>query len=267
MLKPIALTIAGSDSGGGAGIQADLKTFTSLGVYGTSVITAVTAQNTLEVERIDVIPPEGVEAQLRAVLTDLPPKATKTGMLTNASIIEIVSKIIKEFKVENLVIDPVMVAKSGDRLLEEDAVKNIIEKLFPLAEVITPNVPEAEVILEEKITSLAAMEKAAQKLLDFGPKWVVLKGGHLKESERAVDIIAHHSQTEQISAPYIPTKNTHGTGCTFSAAIAANLAKGFEHFEAIKYAKELISWGIAHALDLGHGHGPTNHFYFEAGFK
>jgi len=256
-----ALTIAGSDSGGGAGIQADLKTFTSLGVYGMSVITAITSQNTVTVKRVDVLPKEAVSSQLQAVVEDIGVDAVKTGMLANAEIITTVSEELAKFGLKKLVVDPVMIAKSGKHLLEPEAVKVLKNKLLPITMVFTPNLPEAEALVGKRISTILDMEEAVHELYNMGLQWVVLKGGHLKED--AVDLVYDGSKLYYLQQERINTTNTHGTGCTFSAAITAFLAKGLEPLAAIKKAKELITWGIKHSLDLGSGYGPTNHFYFK----
>lgn len=257
---PRALTIAGSDSGGGAGIQADLKTFTALGVFGMSAITAITAQNTREVRGVHVIPPEMVRSQILAVAEDIGVDAAKTGMLANEDVTVAVAKALREAGITNLVVDPVMISKSGYSLLPAQAQKAVIRQVFPLARIVTPNIPEAQAITGMTITSLKEMKEAARRILEMGPGWVVLKGGHL--SGEAVDVVSSGDRTLEIVSPRIETKNTHGTGCTFSAAICAYLAKGMEPLEAIKSAKKFITWAIMNSLPLGNGYGPTNHFYF-----
>jgi hydroxymethylpyrimidine/phosphomethylpyrimidine kinase len=254
-----ALTIAGSDSGGGAGIQADLKTFSAFGVYGTSALTALTAQNTLGVQGVYEVEPEFVFMQIASVMEDIGSDAAKTGMLANSGIISKVAEAIKKYKIRNLVIDPVMIAKSGDPLLSEDARKTIIEKLIPLARVITPNVFEAEVMLDQKIKSLEDMRSAAIELKKTGCEWVVVKGGHLESSDEAKDVVYNGQDFEILQSQRFATKNTHGTGCTFSAAIAAGLAKGYQPLQAIQKAKQFITKAIEHNISLGSGHGPANH--------
>jgi len=254
-----ALTIAGSDSGGGAGIQADLKTFAALRVYGTSAITSVTAQNTVAVEGVFDLPPEFVATQIDAVMKDIGADAVKTGMLSNVGIVETVCDKLVEYKVENLVVDPVMVAKSGDPLLNEDARFVIKEKLLPLAKVITPNLDEAKVLTDLKeITDEEGMKEAAKLLKELGPRYVLVKGGHL--TEEAVDILYDGERFYRYPAVKIVTKNTHGTGCTYSAAIAAYLAKGLEVSEAVEKSKKFITTAIKYGLQIGRGHGPTHHF-------
>ncbi len=254
------MTIAGSDSGGGAGIQADLKTFSAFGVFGTSAITALTAQNTLGVQGVFEISPEFIHKQIQSIMTDIGTDAAKTGMLANSAIIENVADAITEFNIPNLVVDPVMIAKSGDPLLAESARTSIIEKLIPLATVITPNVFEAETMLNTKINTLDDMKSAAKSLRQFGCKWVVLKGGHLQNNEEAIDVVFDGDDFHLLKSPRYETKNTHGTGCTFSSAIAAGLANVYDPLSAIEQAKKFISQAIKESYDIGSGHGPTNHF-------
>lgn len=253
-----ALTIAGSDSGGGAGIQADLKTFSALGVYGMSVLTSVTAQNTLGVQGIHDLPPDFVGLQIDSVMQDIGADAVKIGMLSNIQIIKIVSKKIKEYKVKNLVIDPVMVAKGGDRLLKEDAVEALKQDLILLAMIVTPNLIEAEVLSGLKIQNIEDMKEAARKIHKLGAKNVLIKGGHLL-SAKAIDFLYNGESFKEFKAERIDTKNTHGTGCTLSSAITAELAKGKKIEEAVDIAKKYITLAIKHSLDLGHGRGPLNH--------
>lgn len=256
----IALTIAGSDSGGGAGIQADLKTFQELGAFGTSVITALTAQNTLGVHGVFPQSIAAIEAQLDAVLSDMGTDSVKTGMLFSAEIIELVAHKLEHYHVNNIVVDPVMIAKGGASLLQDAAVEALVTKLLPLATVITPNLPEAAKILGvEEMTTLEEMESAAKKLHELGPKYVVLKGGHLQGDEKSTDILYDGENITLLEAERVSTKNTHGTGCTFAAAIAAQLAKGDEITVAVKTAKQFISAAITHSLSIGKGIGPTNH--------
>ena len=253
------LTIAGSDSGGGAGIQADLKTFMAFGVYGMSAITALTAQNTIGVQGIYEIPPDFIHLQIRSVLTDIGADAVKTGMLASAEIVKTVSKAVHDFKILKLVVDPVMVAKSGDALLAETARRSIWEDLIPLATVITPNIFEAEVLLNRKIKNLDDMYEAARELKKSGCQWVVLKGGHLSIEEQAIDVAFDGSNFHLLKSPRMDTLRTHGTGCTFASAIAAGLAKEYGALEAITQAKKYITLAIREGLPLGSGHGPTNH--------
>ncbi len=258
---PRAMTIAGSDSGAGAGIQADLKTFSALGVYGTTVITALTAQNTLGVQAIFELPPEFIGTQIDSIMKDIGTHSAKTGMLASEPIIEIVAEKIRQWKIEKLVIDPVMVAKSGDQLLRDSAISTMLEKLFPLAFVVTPNIPEAERITGRKIKSLDDMKLAAEDLLKLGPKNVVIKGGHLDSSKEVIDILYDGHKLSTFKANRINSRYTHGTGCTFSAAIAAFLAKGNSVERAVQKAKEYITSAINSAFPVGKGCGPVHHFY------
>ncbi|MHB1415940.1 MAG: bifunctional hydroxymethylpyrimidine kinase/phosphomethylpyrimidine kinase [Chloroflexota bacterium] len=259
MSMRIALTIAGSDSGGGAGIQADLKTFAALGVYGMSVLTAVTAQNTTAVTAVHELPPEFVGAQIDAVMTDIGTQAAKTGMLANAAIIEVVARKVKEYRIPNLVVDPVMVAKSGDALLRRDAVQALKEELLPLAYVVTPNVPEAEEILGRRLVTDEDFRQGAVDIFALGPRYVVLKGGH--RPGEAVDLLYDGQEFREYRAPRLPTRHTHGTGCTFSAAIAALLARGLPAPEAVAGAKEYLTRAIEQAYPIGKGHGPVHHLH------
>ncbi len=254
-----ALTIAGSDSGGGAGIQADLKTFTVLKVYGMSVLTAVTAQNTLGVSGIQEIDPEMVARQLDSVLQDIGTHAAKTGMLASSAVVRVVAERLRAYRVRKLVVDPVMVSKSGHRLLNEDAVSTLITDLLPLADLVTPNVPEAELITGTAIRTLEDMERAARAIHTMGARYVVVKGGHL--TGRAVDVFYDGRRFVRLDSPRIRTKNTHGTGCTFSAAIAANLAMGREELDAVRAARTFVLRAIERSFRLGKGHGPLNHFH------
>jgi len=255
----VALTIAGSDSGGGAGIQADLKTFSALGVYGLTVITAITAQNTVGVRSVQEVETRIIRDQLDAVAEDFAIGALKTGMLSSAAIIETVADGVRRHHLRNLVVDPVMVAKSGDRLLREDAVAALREKLIPLAEVVTPNLPEAEVLAGFSIRSMADRLRAAQSILALGPQAVVIKGGHGSE-DPVVDLLVHAGGVKELRAPRITTNSTHGTGCTFSAAIAAGVAAGLELSRAVAEARSYLTEALRGAPGLGHGHGPLNHF-------
>jgi hydroxymethylpyrimidine/phosphomethylpyrimidine kinase len=254
-----ALTIAGSDSGGGAGIQADVKTFQELQVYGMTAITAITAQNTLGVQDVYPLPVETILNQLKSIADDLTPHALKTGMLFSSELIEAVSESIKVNNWGKVVVDPVMIAKGGARLLQMDAVEAVKKKLLPLATIATPNIPEAEVLTGKQIHTLDDRKEAAKMLIDLGVGHVVIKGGHGHE-EMAVDLYFNGSEFELLSSPRINTKNTHGTGCTFSAAITANLAKGNSVFEAVEKAKAYIQLAIKYDLKIGSGHGPTNHW-------
>ncbi len=262
---PVALTIAGSDSGGGAGIQADLKTFAALGVYGTSAITAITAQNTLRVAQVFELPPDLVAAQIDAVMTDIGADAVKTGMLANAAIIEAVAAKLREHGPRPLVVDPVMVAKSGDRLLREDAVAALREQLLPLATVLTPNLPEAEVLLGRPLATWDDVRAGARELVAMGAQAVVMKGGHVPASAGregpATDILYDGQQFHEYTAARVDTQNTHGTGCTFASAIAAGLAKGESLHGAVAMAKAYVTKALQSAYPIGHGHGPVHHFF------
>jgi hydroxymethylpyrimidine/phosphomethylpyrimidine kinase len=255
-----ALTIAGSDCSGGAGVQADLKTFSAFKVYGMSAITAIVAENTIGVQAIYDLPVSIVVEQIKSCLDDIGADAIKIGMLSNPEIVEAVADNIESYKLSNVVVDPVMVAKSGDPLLSEPARKTIIDCLLPLATVITPNRFEAEALTGENIKTIDDMKKSAAKLKQLGCQWVVIKGGHLTDAEEAVDIAYDGIDYHLLSAPFFDTKSTHGTGCTFSSAIAAGLAKGLKPLQAIQTAKQYITLAIKTAAALGHGHGPTNHF-------
>jgi len=256
MKLPVALTIAGSDSGGGAGIQADLKTFAALGVHGTSAITAITAQNTTGVTNILELPTSLIREQIAVVFQDLGVRAAKTGMLSSAAIIASVADAISELGIANLVVDPVMVAKGGAKLLRDDAVAALRERLVPLAAVITPNIPEAEVLLDRKIATIEERRAAARDLVGMGARAAVVKGGHA-EGE-AIDVFFDGTETIELSAEHIATANTHGSGCVFSAAITACLARDMATLAAVREAKEFITHAIASSLEIGHGHGPVN---------
>ena len=254
-----ALTIAGSDSSAGAGIQADLKTFAAHGVYGTSAITAITAQNTRGVEKIFPLPAGIVAAQIDAVVKDIGADAVKTGMLCNAAIVAAVARKIRAHRLSNVVVDPVMVATSGRLLLRKDAIAALKTTLFPLATVVTPNVPEAQALTGVRRARTADLKEAARRIVDMGARIVVIKGGHRKGP--AVDLFYDGKNFRELSARRIRTRNTHGTGCTFAAAIAANLAKGKNIEEAVAEAKEYLTRAIAESYAIGAGHGPVNHFY------
>jgi hydroxymethylpyrimidine/phosphomethylpyrimidine kinase len=254
-----ALTIAGSDSGGGAGIQADLKTFSALGVYGTTALTAITAQNTVDVTAVFELPPDLVAAQIDAVVSDIGADAVKTGMIANSEIIRVVAAKIREHGLTSLVVDPVMVAKSGDRLLREDAVQALRTELLPLATVVTPNLPEAEVLTDRPASSLDEMREAARAIVGLGARSVVVKGGHLAGD--AIDVFYDGDRMVELPARRIDTTSTHGTGCTLASAIAALLARGEPLDEAISGAKVYLTAAIERAFPLGHGHGPVHHFH------
>lgn len=256
-----ALTIAGSDSGGGAGIQADIKTFQELNVYGMSAITAITAQNTLGVQGVYPLPLEAVIEQMNSIEADLRPDALKTGMLFNSELIEAVANNIKAFNWGNVVIDPVMIAKGGAKLLQQEAIHSLRESLIPLATVITPNIPEAEVITELSLHTIEARKKAAKILHKLGADYVVVKGGH-GEEEELVDILFDGQKFVELKSTRISTRHTHGTGCTFAAAITAELAKGKTVEQAVKVAKDFIHAAIKDELGIGSGHGPTNHWAY-----
>ena len=262
-MTPIAVTIAGSDSGGGAGIQADLKTFSALGVYGASVIAALTAQNTRGVTGIHDVPPEFVTAQIDAVFSDLEVSAVKLGMLSNAAVIAVVAEGLARHGQTKVVLDPVMVATSGDRLLKPDAVDNLRRLLMPKALVVTPNLPEAAALLDLPVaTDEADMRMQGERLLALGAKAVLMKGGHGSGSE-SVDLLVEPNGVVRLASPRFATANTHGTGCTLSSAIAAGLAKGVTLADAVHAAKSYITTAIAASdrLAIGSGHGPVHHFY------
>jgi hydroxymethylpyrimidine/phosphomethylpyrimidine kinase len=255
-----ALTIAGSDSGGGAGIQADLKTFAAHQVYGTSAITALTAQNTRAVRGVHAVPPAFVQQQIEAVVEDIGCDAVKTGMLATADIVSIVAAAVQRFELPNLVVDPVMVAKGGDRLLQQDAVDAIRTRLLPLAHVVTPNVPEAEVLTGLTIHTIDDMRRAARALLACGPRAVLLKGGHLDDVD-AIDLLVDEEQEVVLRGPRVQGRHTHGTGCTLAAAIAARLARGEPLDEAARAAKQYVAGAMTHGIDVGSGHQPLGHFW------
>ena len=257
----IALTIAGSDSGGGAGIQADLKTFHQLGVFGTSVIAAVTAQNTIGVTDWEPVSIRLVRAQIQAVATDLRPSAFKSGMLANREIIEAVCEQIRAFNLKNYVLDPVMVATSGDLLIETDAVEAIRLSLIPLADIVTPNADEAAVLTGLRVQNESEMRAAAEAIAAMGAKAVLIKGGHITGSnaDTVVDLL-YDGEFTTFSHPRIDTTSTHGTGCTLSAAIAANIALGLSRIDAVRAATDFVHEAIKAAPQLGSGHGPLDHF-------
>ena len=260
MRIPRALTIAGSDSGGGAGIQADLKTFSAFRVFGTSVITAVTAQNSVGVQGVENLPPAFVAQQLRSVLDDFGADAAKCGMLSTAPIIEAIAGVLREKPIPNLVVDPVMVAKSGDPLLRPDARQALITRILPLALVVTPNLPEAEALTGMPVTDRAGMEEAARRIHALGPRHVLVKGGHLKGD--AVDLLWDGRAFQEFSTPRVDSPNTHGTGCTFSAGIAAGLALGHPLTDAID-AKAYVTRAIREGFQAGRGVGQLRHFLAE----
>lgn len=250
------MTIAGSDSGGGAGIQADLKTITVLGGYGMSAITALTAQNTLGVQGVHPVPVDFIKLQMETVLSDIGADAAKTGMLATPDIVKVVAEELKRFKVELLVVDPVMVAKSGDALLSKDARETLKEILLPLAYLVTPNLPEASALCGFPVKDLDGMKEAAKVIRSMGSRYVLIKGGHLEKE--AVDLLFDGEGFESYEAPRLPTRNTHGTGCTYSAALATLLSQGLPVHDAVAEAKRFITRAIRQGLNIGSGHGPTN---------
>ena len=263
MTTPIALTIAGSDSSGGAGIQADLKTFSALGVYGASVITALTAQNTRGVTAIHDVPPSFIAAQMDAVFSDLNVGAVKIGMLSQPGAIEAVAAGLERHGARNVVLDPVMIAASGDRLLVPEAITVLRRVLVPRVSIITPNLPEAAALLDAPLASTEAeMREQAKKLLALGAPAVLLKGGHAEGAE-SIDFLAEATAVARLAAERIATSNTHGTGCTLSSAIAAGLARGLDLSEAVRAAKAYVTAAIAASdrLGVGQGHGPVHHFH------
>jgi len=262
MLKQV-LTIAGSDSGGGAGIQADIKAMSANGVYAMSVITAITAQNTEEVTDIFELPTSIIAAQIDAVFDDFEVAAVKTGMLSSTAVVELVAKMLKPQNVANLIVDPVMISKSGRALLKPEAIEAMKKLLFPLALVVTPNIHEAQLLSGIEIKSLADARRAAKVIHGFGCKHVLIKGGHLL-AERATDLLYDGRFFNLFKGEFIDTPHTHGTGCTFASAIAAHLARGKPLTDAVQTAKTYLTEAIRHSLAIGHGTGPTNHFFFLA---
>lgn len=260
MSIPRALTVAGSDSGGGAGIQADLKTFTVRKVYGMSAITAITAQNTMGVEGIHPIPLDMIGKQIEMVIEDIGVDAVKTGMLGTSEIIELVAGKLKQYHAPNIVVDPVMVAKGGAKLLQDNAVKSLITHLLPLATIVTPNIPEAEVITGSSIKNMDDMTQAAKEIVAMGSKAVIVKGGHLEGEP--LDLLFDGIEFTTFKGTRVQTRHTHGTGCTFAACITAELAKGKGLLDSIHTAKAFISAAITKELGLGRGHGPTNHWAY-----
>ncbi len=256
---PTAMTIAGSDSGGGAGIQADLKTFSALGVFGTSTLTAITAQNTVGVSAVHEIPTDVISAQIDAVITDIGADAVKTGMLSSAAIVATVSEAVRRHGITNLVVDPVMVAKSGDRLLREEAISSICSDLIPLAMVVTPNIPEAEDLTGLSIETDAEVREAAEAIIRMGARSVVIKGGH--RDGPPTDVLFDGEKFLEFTTERIPSSNTHGTGCTFASAVAAGLAHGRDIPDAVQQAKDYVTAAIRAAYPIGQGHGPLHHFH------
>jgi len=253
------MTVAGSDSGGGAGVQADLKTFAAHGVHGTSAITAVTAQNSVAVVDYVALSPAMVVAQIEAVASDMPVAAVKTGMLASRAIVEAVASAVERLRLPNLVVDPVMVAKGGDRLLDPEAERAYVERLFPYALVVTPNLMEAGALLGRPVTTVEEMRAAARDLKASGPRAALVKGGHLPGA--AIDVLCDDQGLLELTAPRIDTNNTHGTGCTYSAAIAARLALGASLREAVRGAKHYVTEAIRRSYSVGRGHGPLDHFH------
>ena len=259
--RPRALTIAGSDSGGGAGIQADLKTFSALGVYGMTAITAITVQNTKGVYGYEALAPQLVEEQIRAVTTDIGVDAAKTGMLANAGIVRAVAAAVEELEIPNLVVDPVFVSKHGHLLLAEDAVDEIRSRILPLATLVTPNLPEASGLAGLPVDAKDDMRRAADAILALGAGAVLVKGGHLEASTEAADLFVSGGVEEWLATDRIDTPNTHGTGCTLSAAIAAHLAMGWDLLEAVRAGKAFVTEAIRHGLDIGEGIGPVDQLW------
>tara|TARA_B110000263_G_C15165020_1_gene444173 strand:- start:9 stop:833 length:825 start_codon:yes stop_codon:yes gene_type:complete len=257
---PKAMTIAGSDSGGGAGIQADLKTFSANGVYGSSVVTAVTAQNTLGVHDVFELPSSLIESQIRAVMSDIGCDVIKTGMLSSSTVVETVVRTLNDFELPSLVIDPVMKAKGGASLISEEAIETVKKILIPMASIVTPNIPEAIELTGIDINDINSAKKAALYLVNIGADSVVIKGGHLDGPE-AQDLYYDGDVFEIFSSERFDTKNTHGTGCTFASAIAAGLAKGLTMLRSVSDAKDYVSMAIKNNRNIGSGHGPINHFY------
>jgi hydroxymethylpyrimidine/phosphomethylpyrimidine kinase len=255
-----ALTIAGSDSSGGAGIQADLKTFQALGVYGMSAVTAVTVQNTRRVHAVEEIDPQIVHDQITCLFDDITIHAVKIGMVSSVRVINAIADALETVRRPPVVLDPVMISKSGYALCAADARQALVERLFPLADVVTPNLHEAEALVGRAIADLEQMEAAARQIVRQGAEKVVVKGGHLHGRD-ATDLLFDGRSVRRLSSPRTATANTHGTGCTFSSAIAAYLARGEAFFEAVQKAKVYITGAIEHALDIGRGHGPTHHFF------
>ena len=257
--KVPTLTIAGSDSSGGAGVQADLKTFCAIGTYGMSVITAITAQNTEGVFDVQELSSKIIKGQIKAVCEDIPPKAIKIGMVSSPQIILDIVDSLKKYPCKHVIVDPVMISKSGYSLLKPEAKENLIKYLIPMAYIVTPNVPEAEEITGIKIETEEDMKKVGEKILELGPKYVLMKGGHLEGD--AVDVLMGKDLFEVYQSERIDKKNTHGTGCTISSAITSHLALGYDIKEAVRLSKEYITEAIKYSFDIGHGVGPVHHFY------
>ncbi len=258
---PVALTIAGSDSGGGAGIQADLRTFAFHCVHGTSALTCITAQNTLGVNRVDALLPEVVKAQIEAVVNDIGVHGTKTGMLLNQEIILVVAEVVETLSLTQLVVDPVMVSRAGVQLIDDSAVAALRDVLLPKASIVTPNIYEAEIFTGLDINDIDDMRLAAERIYKLGAKTVLVKGGALKNNWRGVDVWFDGECFEIFKTASVETNNTHGTGCTLSAAIVANLAQGKDLFSAAKLGKDYVTNALKYALEIGHGQGPVGHFF------
>ena len=258
---PVALTIAGSDSGGGAGIQADLRTFSFHRVHGASAITCITAQNTQGVSRVDALPPESVVAQVSAVVEDIGVQAVKTGMLLNQAIIAAVAVQLKQLALPNLVVDPVMVSRAGARLMDDQAIATLRESLAPLADVLTPNRYEAQILTGTSLHTLEDMKSAAQQIYQLGPKAVLVKGGSMPEKLRGIDVWFDGERLDVLETVAVDTQDTHGTGCTLSAAITANLAMGQPAAVAVRQAKDYVTQALQHSLRIGKGQGPVGHFF------
>jgi len=258
---PVAMTIAGSDSGGGAGIQADLRTFAFHKVHGTCALTCITAQNTLGVTRVDALPPEAVVAQMEAVVSDIDVQAAKTGMLLNQAIITAVAQQVEKLKLSNLVVDPVMVSRTGAQLIADEAIATLRTELIPQAIVLTPNRYEAQILAEMEISSLEEMRVAAQKIHQLGAKAVLVKGGGIAGEGHGVDVWFDGNHLEILQTEVVDTPHTHGTGCTLAAAIAANLALGQAPLDATRAAKNYVTEALKHSLAIGKGQGPVGHFF------
>jgi hydroxymethylpyrimidine/phosphomethylpyrimidine kinase len=258
---PVALTIAGSDSGGGAGIQADLRTFAFHQIHGTSALTCVTAQNTLGVTRVDALPPEAVTAQIEAVVTDIGVQATKTGMLLNQAIIAAVAQQVSQFNLQNLVVDPVMVSRTGAQLIDDDAIATLKSSLIPQATLTTPNRYEAQILSGLEVNSLETMQEAAKRIYALGAKAVLVKGGGMTGELRGADVWFDGQAMETVTTQTVQTLNTHGTGCTLAAAIAAQLALGQDPLSAVKLAKQYVTTALEYSLSIGKGQGPVGHFF------
>jgi hydroxymethylpyrimidine/phosphomethylpyrimidine kinase len=258
---PVALSIAGSDSGGGAGIQADLRTFAFHKVHGTTALTCITAQNTLGVTRVDALPPEAVIAQITAVVDDIGVQAAKTGMLLNQEMIAAVAQTVADIQLTNLVVDPVMVSRTGAQLLANEAIATLKTELIPLATLLTPNRYEAQILSGLEINTLEDMQKAAQRIFQLGAQAVLVKGGGMLGNLRGVDVFFDGDRLQTLQTDTVTTHDTHGTGCTLSAAIVANLAIGHDLRSAIRYAKEYVTSALHHALRIGKGQGPVGHFF------